>query len=369
MNINLRTIKLLITSYNYILLSLLLTSIINIFSENNIYGIILAGGSGKRLWPLSRIKKPKQFITLHDDKTLLENTIDRIRPLVTENNLWIVTTKNYIDAVETNGGKIADVILAEPASRNTAPALLMTILDIYKKTPDAVLFFVPADHYIPDNILFRSYLNQAIKYASNNDNIVLLGIQPHRAATEYGYIEYAEQLEEQIFRVNSFHEKPNHKIATEYLGMDTMLWNTGIFCAKASVFIEEFKKYSPELFKQMQDFSVGKGNYQDIKDEAFDTAVLEKSDKCTVVPSCFKWSDVGNLEQFLIAKQEKEDSSKIVSHKSTNNIVDIYDDKMVVLIDVHDLCLVETSDILLISRRTETDSVKNIIERLPGQYI
>lgn len=327
------------------------------------YGVVMAGGGGKRLWPLSRTDKPKQFISLADAKTLLENTLERIAPLTSPGCTCVVTTEEHEASVMKFGGKKVDTIINEPAARNTAPALLMTALEIYEKNPEAVVFFVPADHYIPDSLLFRASLQQAINHASQKQEIVLIGIQTHRPATEYGYIEYGEQLAESVFKVKNFHEKPVLEVAEQYVKMDTMLWNAGIFCAQVSVFIEEFKNHAPKLFESMMDYKAGNIPYAAIAEESFDKAVLEKSSKCSVVPSCFKWSDVGNLEQFVIAKHEKIEANNVVSYRASNNLVD-GTDKLVVLLDVHDLCFIETPDVILIARRSETDRVKEILEQL-----
>lgn len=332
-------------------------------SKNKRYGVVMAGGGGKRLWPLSRTDKPKQFISLGYSKTLLENTLERIAPLTSPNCTYVVTTQEHETSVMKFGGKKVDNVIKEPAARNTAPALLMTVLEIYEKDPQAVVFFVPADHYIPDSLLFRASLKQAINHATHHKEIVLIGIQTHRPATEYGYIEYNEQVAEAVFKVKNFHEKPALEVAEQYVKMDTMLWNAGIFCAQAEVFIEEYKAYAPDLFESMMRFKSGKIEYTDIAETSFDKAVLEKSDKCSVVPSCFKWSDVGNLEQFVLAKQEKLETNNVVSYRASNNLVD-GTDKLVVLLDVHDLCFIETPDVILIARRSETDKVKEILEQL-----
>lgn len=324
------------------------------------YGIVMAGGGGKRLWPLSRSEKPKQFITLHDSKTLLETTLERIKPLTTPGCMCVVTTDEHEKSVKKYGQDKIDIVINEPAARNTAPAILLTVMEIYQKDPNAVIFFVPADHYIPDNQLFKSALKQATQYAHEHDQIVLIGIQPHRPATEYGYIEYQDQVQENVFKVKNFHEKPILERAEEYLKMDTMLWNTGIFCGKVSIFLDEYKKYAPRIVESMELYKAGKITYAEIAEESFDKAVLEKTDKCTVVPACFKWSDVGNLEQFVIAKQEKAQLKNVVSHLSGNNLVDGAE-KLVVLLGVHDLCVIETQDVLLISSRHETDKVKDIL--------
>lgn len=327
------------------------------------FGVVMAGGGGKRLWPISRVEKPKQFISIHDDKALLECTLDRILPLVSPGKMWVVTTQEHEPAVIQYGNKKIDRIVSEPAPRNTAPAILTTILDIYANNPEAILFFVPADHYIPNSVLFRASLKHAIDYAACDEALVLIGIQPHRPATEYGYIEYGVRLSTAAFSVKSFHEKPIAEVAEQYLKVDTMLWNTGIFCGKVSVFIEAFKKHAPKLYEEVLEYRMGLRAYSDISEESFDKAVLEKTEKCAVVPAGFKWSDVGNLEQFLIARHEKKSPESIIAYKASNNLID-GTDKLVVLIDVHDLCVIETQDVLLISRRSETDKVKDVLEML-----
>lgn len=330
------------------------------------YGVVLAGGGGKRLWPLSRKKKPKQFISFNENKTLLENTIDRIQTLVSPEALWVVTTQEHELSVKRFGGSFVSYILNEPASRNTAPAVMLTVLEIYKKDPHSVIFFVPADHYIPDTSMFIHAMKQAIKHAMAYDDIVLLGVQPYKPASEYGYIEYGSLLHNNVYNVSKFHEKPQPEIAEKYVQANNMLWNTGIFCAKAEVFMRECAICAPNLLESLQEYQIGKRSYESLADQAFDVAILEKTKNCAVVPVNFKWSDVGNLEQFIMAKHEQNDQTLLVNYKASNNLVE-GTAKLVVLLDVHDLCVIETEDTLLISRRNETDQVKNVLEHLKDQ--
>lgn len=334
--------------------------------HNHSFGVILAGGGGKRLWPLSRLATPKQFIKLTDNKTLLESTIDRIKPLIQPKNLWIITTPQYKDQL-TYLQESQYTILTEPESRNTAPAILFSILKIYQKDPEAVVFFVPSDHHIQDDNNFLSALQQGLEYAKNHDQIALIGLPPKFAATQYGYIEYGSCIENQVHHVMRFCEKPNAWLAQEYVNSSNMLWNTGIFCAKASVFIKEFEQYAPEIFKGVNEYFENKRSYSEIFDISFDKAVLEYSKNCVVIKATFNWSDVGNLEQFIAARQEFNSSNtKVIQHKSNYNLIDV-NNKLVVLIDVNDLCVLETEDVLLISHRSQTDKVKEVLEDLKGK--
>lgn len=244
--------------------------------DTKVYGVILAGGSGKRLWPFSRNSCPKQFIKFIQGKTLIESTYDRIEKLASNNSIWAVTTSDHKSSVMKFGSSINSIV-TEPLSRNTAPAILLTALKIYEKDPEALIFFVPADHHIPDTRLFRHTMRQALIYAKNNNEIVLLGIQPRYAASEYGYIEYGSLKDHSgVYAVTKFHEKPSVALAKQYIESGNMLWNAGIFCAKASVFISEFEKHSPDLTQKIKDYNSGKGVYDAVPDCPFDTSVLEK---------------------------------------------------------------------------------------------
>lgn len=336
----------------------------NLSTKPHRYGVILAGGGGKRLWPLSKQAVPKQFIKFINERTLLEDTIERTRSLASLGNFFVSTTHQHLAATRYLEDQSICRIIVEPESRNTGPAILFTVMKIYEEDPEAVIFFVPSDHYISDDNLFMRTLNNALDYATSHNEIVLLGIAPNYAATQYGYIECGDQLAGKLYKVKKFHEKPAKEVAEAYLKAGNMLWNAGMFCGKASVFLNEFEKWAPEIMQPTLQYFLGEKKFSEIPDTSFDVAVLEKTDKCAVIRAHFDWSDVGNLEQFIKIRQSVSDNaSKVVLHNAQNNLVDV-PDKLIVLIDVNDLCVLEANNVLLISHRKKTDSVKEILESL-----
>ncbi len=333
------------------------------------YIVILAGGKGERLWPLSREKMPKQLLTLGNKHSLLEQTIARVKSLVPKSNLLIMTTEQQEEEIKRLVGHEVNQVLTEPCARNTAPAILLACLQIFEKDKDATIVFLPADHFIIQDALFRIHLKKALDFSAHNEVFSLVGIKPNFAATGYGYIEYEEKktAARSLNKVSHFHEKPSLKIAKLYISLSNMLWNIGVFCGKASLFINEYKNIIPTLFNAVMKYHKGDGNYQNCESISFDHAVLEKSKKIFVEPADFSWSDVGNLEIFLsIRAQHQQVNAPVININSKNNIVDV-PKKLVGLIGIEDLCIVETDDVLLISKKKQTDNVKLILNKLKDE--
>ncbi|MGE0207097.1 MAG: mannose-1-phosphate guanylyltransferase [Candidatus Babeliales bacterium] len=327
------------------------------------YIVILAGGKGERLWPLSREKKPKQLLSLDDQNSLLERTVMRASLIVEKHNIFIMTTEQQVDSIKSLLGDSIGGILSEPIGRNTAPALLLATLYIQQKDPSAIIAFLPADAFIVEDDQFAKHLNNALEFSQAHDAITLLGIRPDFPATNYGYIEMAAQKND-VVKVSRFHEKPSAQLADVYSTMDTMLWNIGIFCAKSSVFIEEYNRHAQQLYKVVCDFFEHKADYKDAENISIDYAVLEKSNAVYVQPCSFTWSDVGNLEIFLsLHKKHSQQQTEVIELHAANNIVQV-PKKLVALIGVEDLCVVETDDVLLIAKRDQTDKVKHILHQL-----
>ena len=335
--------------------------------KSSTYLVILAGGKGERLWPLSREKKPKQLLPFTNEDSLLEHTIERIKSLVPKDNLWIVTNELQAPHIENLVGTKVGKILAEPASCNTAPALLYSCLKIFQKDENALITFLPADHFIVQDKIFRKSLTDCLDFCAQNNGISLVGLKPDWPATGYGYIEFESYKKIKTTipqKVVRFHEKPPLKTAELYLDLENMLWNIGVFCAKASVFIDEYKKVAPHIFKAVQQFVQGKGDYSVCENISVDHAVLEKSKAIYVLPVHFTWSDVGNLDIFLsLHTKHKKLMTNTIEIDSRNNVVEV-PKKLVALIGVENLCIVETDDVLLISKRDQTDNVKQILHKL-----
>ena len=265
---------------------------------STIYGVILAGGKGERLWPLSRQEFPKQLLHI-SQKSLLEHTKDRLAHFIPESHILVITTQQQAHAIKPFFNNNPEALLCEPYAKNTAAAILLSCLHIAKIDPEAIILFSPADHYITDVNAFAHIQHRAIACSKQHDVITLIGIKPTYAATGFGYIEYAKK--DDFTRIVRFHEKPSLEQATHYAQIDTMLWNVGIFCAKASVFINEYKRLAPELYKLVHSYFVSgnKEYYQQVESNSVDYVLMEKSTNLAVIPADFAWSDVGNLATFL----------------------------------------------------------------------
>lgn len=343
----------------------------------NVYFVILAGGQGQRLWPLSRKNHPKPLIPFLGKTSLLEQTIDRVKGLTQDlKNIIIVTALEQFDAVNSLVGNKVGQIISEPEGRNTAPAILLSCLKIKEQDVNAVVVVLSADHFIPDKEKFQQYLKNAIQFASKNDELAIFGLKPRYAATGYGYIQAntstrstsselgtgtsIDKKTENSYKVLKFHEKPIQDVADLYVECSYMFWNVGIFVSNLKTFLNEFEKHQPELVSDIQNYlKTGKG-YQNLKSISIDYAVLEKSDNVTVFPADFEWYDVGNLNVFLTLQEKHYQKQKnIIDIDSQNNLVSTK--KLAVLIDVDDLCVVETDDVILISKRDTVEKVKNVV--------
>ncbi|MCK4517367.1 NTP transferase domain-containing protein [Candidatus Babeliales bacterium] len=334
---------------------------------HNVYFLILCGGSGTRLWPLSRKDRPKQLLPFIDNKTLLEQTIDRITPLAkNKTQIGIVTIREQVDLIPDKIKAKIGFIIEEPVPRNTGPAILYSCLEVEKKDPNATVVILPADHFIPDESTYRKYLIKAIDYAAANKKIVTLGLMPTKPATGYGYIQANTKtnvIAGTTYSVEKFHEKPDKKQAQIYLEQKNMFWNLGMFVGKVSAFIKEYSKHAPEIVSCMRIYQQTGKSYEKAQNISIDYAIMEKSENISVMPCDFEWSDVGNLDTFLSLQQKHDAKQKqeTISIDSKNNIAQT-SKRIVAFVGVQDLCVIEDGDILLVARRTEIDKVKEIIK-------
>jgi len=326
--------------------------------------VILAGGHGERLWPLTSHDNPKHLLPFIDKRSLLEQTVYRIKPMINDQEKIIVVTNKFHEQ------KIFDLlcnepvfILSEQSTRNTAPAILSTCLALYKKNPDAVVAFLPSDHFIPDKNSFNEYLYRACEYAHAHDVFVVLGVKPTFPATGYGYIAYdaPEGKNNLIYPVIAFHEKPSRQRAEQYLTDPCMVWNIGIFVGKVSTFLHQGYMHAPDLMASLEAYNNGLINYEDLSAVSFDYAIMEKTRDVVVLPADIVWHDVGNLDSFITLQQkyQKLVSNKIVSFNSHDNIAYTHH-KNIAFVGVNNLCLVETEDTLLVISRDDVEYVRNV---------
>jgi mannose-1-phosphate guanylyltransferase len=334
--------------------------------QQNIYFVILAGGKGERLWPLSRSNKPKQLLPFLNNQSLLEQTITRIQALTTKEYIWVVTTQEQQAAIAALVGDCVGNIVGEPCSKNTAPALLLTCLMIEQRDPQALVVFLPADHSVLTNEDFCKTLQHAITTSTAQQAITLIGVKPQNPATGYGYIEYTESAPH-TYKIVRFHEKPDHKRAQLYYKAPNMLWNIGIFCAPSSVFLAEYKTHAPDMYRTLCEYMHAQSPhiYESLESISVDYAIMEKSKQLYVAAGTFTWSDVGNLETFLSLQGAE---TPAVALHSSNNVIAVKD-KLVALININNMCIVETDDVLLVVPRSDVEHVKTLLSYLKSDKL
>lgn len=327
--------------------------------------IILCGGNGTRLWPVSRTLMPKQFVKLFNGKSLFQLTVERNNK-VCSSNFIISNIEQYFLAIDQlEKDKLYHLedsrFLLEPVGRNTAPAIALACFDL---DPNEIVLVTPSDHLINDEVEYEKVIKLAKKLAKEN-NLVTFGITPEFPETGFGYIEgIKENKDLEYLDVKAFHEKPNYEIAKKYVEAGNYYWNSGMFCFKAGIFLEELKKYSLDIYEVSKKAYENKGKIEKsqirIKKEdmlkipanSIDYAVMEKSKIVKVIPSNIKWSDVGNFEALSEKLSSDEDNNFVLAKKHTE------------LIDVKDLIIVDTQDALLISKKGSSQKIKERVMKL-----
>jgi mannose-1-phosphate guanylyltransferase len=331
---------------------------------NHVYVGILAGGSGERLWPLSRTNKPKQLIPFVNGKSLLEQTIDRVleNSLVCKDNIFIITGAQQAALIDVSITQRIGFVLTEPAPRNTAPAILLACQTLIEKDPLAVVVFLPADHFIPDSQAFNATLTKMIIHASTHKELVLMGLKPRYAGTGLGYIQTSLQSQDNgAVRVVKFHEKPNKKTAEFYIQQEDFLWNLGVFAGQVKIFLDECITYALDLFVGMERYLAGNLTYEELPKISIDYAVIEHSPRLAVFAAAFEWHDIGNIQSFLLVQaQYSQAASNILSLYAHDNLA-LVQKKVVAFIGVSNVCVVETEDALLIVSRDNVEAVRDIL--------
>jgi mannose-1-phosphate guanylyltransferase/mannose-6-phosphate isomerase len=327
-----------------------------------VYPILLAGGTGTRLWPVSRELYPKQLVKFVGEDSLLQGTIKRLSPVLNPENVKVVCGEQHFHEtarqIENLGLAPQGKLICEPSGRNTAPAILLAVLHILAIDQDAVLCIFPADHVIQNLDDFHDRLRAAIALATDG-HIVTFGIQPHYPETGYGYIECGKTLDHDARVLKRFVEKPDLATAQKYIKAGNFFWNSGMFAFKASVILAEFKSHQPDLLKKMKSFfkvnkPIARRDYDQLTGISIDYAIMEKTAKGVVLPSDFGWSDIGSwksLYDFL--------------EKDTNN--NVIDGDVIAQDTRNCLILVETADSVFVSDLEHSRDVKSIVTDLKGQ--
>ena len=355
--------------------------------NKNYYAIIMAGGIGSRFWPISRTSYPKQFIDiLGTGKTLIQNTYDRFLKICPKENIYVVTNDIYAGLVKQQlPDMTVDQILTEPVMRNTAPCVAYGSFKIESLNPDAAIVVAPSDHLILDEAGFISTIEKSLEAATAHNCLITLGIKPSRPDTGYGYIQYTEQsLKNDFFKVKTFTEKPTLEIAKTFLQSGDFLWNAGIFVWSAKAIVNAFNSYLPDMYEI---FAEARPVYNTADEKAhvhtsylqctnisIDYGIMEKADNVYVLPSEFGWSDLGTWASIYdLAEKDYVGNAvipadKVIMYDSSNCMVNVPGEKLVILQGLHDFIVVEANNTLLICPRDQEQNIKKVVADVKHQF-
>ncbi len=341
--------------------------------------IIMAGGSGSRLWPLSRTLYPKQFLSLTSSNTMLQETIYRLNDIEHTAPLLICNEEHrFIVAEQLRNASIkSSGIILEPVGRNTAPALTLAALTAINLEQDPLLLILPADHVIQNNEIFIRKINDAIQLAKEN-KLVTFGITPNYPETGYGYIKVGKKIDDNAYIVDKFFEKPSSQVAQDYIDTKEYYWNSGMFLFKASIYLSEIEKYSPDILATCKqsistathdlDFiRIDEKEFSLCPEDSIDYALMEKTNNAVVVPIDIEWSDIGSWSA-LWELSTKDDNGNVIKGdvltESTKNSYIFSQNKLVTTVGVDDLVIVDTKDALLIAGKSKVQDIKSIVNKL-----
>ena len=353
------------------------------------YAVIMAGGKGARFWPRSREKKPKHLLDIISEKTIIQETVDRIRQLIPPENILVVTGKKHARTLIEQLLVIPTRnIIIEPEGKNTAACIGLAALHIRKIVPDDVMVVLPSDHAIADAKKFTDVLDAAAKIAAREDGLVTIGIKPSSVQTGFGYIEQGDLFQhaagEEVFRVKSIREKPDFQQAQEFIQSGNFYWNSGMFIWKASVILKEISRLLPDLHSGLMKINEALGSpeeaavvprvYRTLASISIDYGVMEKADNVFMLRGDFGWSDVGSWDA-LWEISPKDIRGNAALNRSQTILEDsegslIYNPrKLTALVGVKDLIIVETKDALLICKKGRSQDVKKIVEKLEADKL
>ncbi len=344
--------------------------------------VIMAGGVGERFWPMSRESRPKQFIDiLGTGQTLIQQTFDRFKKVCSTDNIFIVTNKKYRGLVQDQLPELPEKnLICEPARKNTAPCIAYAAYKIHDINPKARMVVAPSDHIILKEDVFLDIIAAALEASTKESRLITLGITPSRPDTGYGYIQFKEDSQfvddERMKKVKTFTEKPDKELAVSFLESGDFLWNSGIFVWSCEAIIGAFEQYQPEISFVFRE-ALGKYNtaeeqqYMDVaytacKSISIDYAIMEKSDRVYVFISDLGWSDLGTWGSLYDARPKDKNDNAVVGknamlYDSTNCIINIPEDKLVVIQGLDDYIVSESDSALLICQRSQEQQIRKFV--------
>lgn len=346
------------------------------------YAAIIAGGSGTRLWPSSRQDKPKQFHNLYGDNTLLQETVKRLDPLVSKDDVYVIAGKSHESIVREQLPWLGkDSYVGEPMGKNTAPAIGVIATLINRKDPNAVILVTPSDHIITKEKHFRRLLEVAEQVASEGQNVVTIGIKPTYASTGYGYIQMSDSKKTiddvEVCKAMSFKEKPDLKTAEEYVSSWHYVWNSGMFIWSAKTILELYRDHAPDIYKLLirYDGSIGTPDEAKVFEEIYDAfpsisvdyAILEHAPNITVIPASIGWNDLGSWSSLYEIMDKDEDGNAVVGDHvgvDTHNCLIHSKDRLVATVGLDNMVVVDTGDVVLILPSGRSQDIKALLDEL-----
>lgn len=348
-------------------------------TNNHNHIVIMAGGVGSRIWPMSVENKPKQFIdVLGVGRSLLQLTYDRFKGLCPNENVWIVTNKKYDAWIKEQLPEVpAENILLEPCRRNTAPCIAYVSWHIKAKDPKANLVITPSDHIVMDTAEFRRVITQCLKFTSETDAILTLGMKPNRPETAYGYIQAdlssSSPRNKEIFRIDTFREKPDLQTAQKYIQQNNFFWNAGIFIWSVSTIVNAFRIYSPAISKIFEKMLSIYGtdkeqemidlHYPECENISVDYAIMEKAEEIFVCPASFGWSDLGSWSSLYMHTRHDLYGNSLIGpdinvYDTHNCMIHTTQEKKVVVQGLDDYIVAEKDNLLLICKISEEQRIR-----------
>jgi mannose-1-phosphate guanylyltransferase len=342
----------------------------------DVFVAILAGGEGTRLWPLSRSRRPKQLLRLSGERSLIQQTVDRLLPLVPPERVLIVTERSHAADLRAQLPELPDAsIVVEPTRRGTAAALLLAALHVRERAPEASWASVHSDAFITNDEAFRRTLSAALAAAAEGEYLLTTGVRPLFPATGYGYIQVGEPLHAvhglPMLRVKRFVEKPDQATAQAYVDSGEYLWNPGVFAWRNTSVLDAFQELQPSIYEALTQVPLARIDevYAQAPRETIDVGIMERARNVATIPADFGWSDIGSwAELWELAERDSEGNDargtgRVLTADSQNNLV-YADGRTVALVGVHDLVVVETADAVFICPRERAQDVRTIVQRL-----
>lgn len=346
------------------------------------FAVIMAGGRGTRFWPLSRTRRPKHLLKIMGERSIIQQTVDRIGSYIDERDIYVVTVATHAEELAAQLPRIPrGNIIVEPVGRNTAPCIGLASLYLKKRNPEETMVVLPADHLITNEEQFLKTLEAADEMAKGTPSLVTIGIAPTRAETGYGYIEKGERAGtacgRDIFRVGAFREKPDLETARAFIRDGGFYWNSGMFVWKVETILKEIARFLPDLYDALTEMEhvIGTGEeqariaelYAGVNPVSIDYGVMERTDRVLLIEGTFGWSDIGSWDALWEVLDKDDDENAVtgshISVGSSRNLVHS-PGKLVTLVGVSDLILVEAEDSILVCRRGASQDVKEAVDIL-----